>query len=565
MLRKSRFGLPRFVSPLVASVALGALLAACATAESEAPEPLNPSAGSAGAAGSGKAGAGGTSGKAGGAGESGAAGLGGSEAGGAGAGGDAGSAAAGKGGSAGKGGAGNGGAGGGDAGGTSGNAGVGGSSGAGGGGAGGKAGTSGAGGAAGAGNGGGGAGGTGGGAGGAGVSGSGGVAGAGPAGLGTFSLNEIYVDMCLDGDATEWVEIKGPPGESTSNLVLRIFSYEGDALSLKYTVDFGDHALDANGLTSIGGGLSPSKISVSLAKWGLPEKGYLQLVDKTTKELYDTLGYGDVPAIEADESFGAPAQLVYGSAAVRTSFDQATCGARTIARKADSARTNNHDDYCIQTESANQPNDGVCQGGDGGTGGTGGAAGGGGAGGSGGQPLGTFSLNEIYLDMCLDGDNTEWVEIAGPPAASTSNLWLRIFSYEGDALSLKYTVEFGDHTIGDNGLTSIGGGLSPSKISVSLSKWGLPDKGYLQLVDKATKELYDTIGYGDVPVIEADASVGAPLQLVYGAPAARTAFDEPTCGARTVARKAGSGRTNNHDDYCVQLQSANQPNDGVCQ
>jgi hypothetical protein len=167
--------------------------------------------------------------------------------------------------------------------------------------------------------------------------------------------------------------------------------------------------------------------------------------------------------------------------------------------------------------------------------------------------------------MCLDGDGTEWVEIKGPAGASTSDLSLRIFSYEGDALSLTYTVSFGANTIGANGLTSIGGTLSPSKISVSLAKWGLPDKGYLQLVDAKTKELYDAVGYGDVPPIQADASFGEPLTLLYGAAAARTAFDEATCGARTIARKDGSGRTNNHDDFCVQLQSVNQPNDGTCQ
>jgi hypothetical protein len=383
---------------------------------------------------------------------------------------------------------------------------------------------------------------------------SGGASGAGPVGPGAFFFNELYTDMCLGGDKTEWVEIGGTVGASTAKLVLRIFTYDVSAdppITLKYTVPFDGTAIQDNGLLTIGASSTDAVISVPLNDWGLPEQGYLQLFDADSKQLYDAVGFGDVPAVEADASFGAPLTLLFGQPAKRPAFDTPTCGTRTIARIPGSGQTDNATDFCIQTESINQPNDATC----------------------GTVPvdppteLGVFFVNEIYTDMCLGGDKTEWVEIGGPKGTATTDLVLRIFELSGDppAPSLKYTVPFDGTVVQDNGLLTIGAALTSAKISVSLGNWGLPEHGYLQLVDAKSKKLYDAVGFGEVPVADADAADGPPSKLLFGQPAARTPFSAALCGARTIARKAKSAGKDNASEFCVQLETINQPNDGTCQ
>lgn len=209
--------------------------------------------------------------------------------------------------------------------------------------------------------------------------------------------------------------------------------------------------------------------------------------------------------------------------------------------------------------------------GDAGQGGSGdaGAAGQGGTG-AGGAPggLATFWLNELYLDMCIDGDRYEWAEIGGPAGASTKTLALRIFEYDASKtpeIKLTYTVPLGDNAVLANGLTSVGGQLSDAKIGIGLANWGLPEKGYVQLVDTVSKELYDAVGYGDVPAAESPTPGGYPTTLLYGAAATRTAFDKPTCRARTVGRRPGTGRTDNKSEFCIQIETINQPNLDSCE
>lgn len=195
----------------------------------------------------------------------------------------------------------------------------------------------------------------------AGVGGNAGAGGSEPAITITYRalINEIFVDRQVKGDKYEWVEILTTPGASMKGIKLRYYSVSGGAWKQQFDVAIGgdDDVALANGTWSVGGILSPSKAAVSIASpdnWGMSEAGALQLYDELKSELLDVVAWGNVPSSNTPEwpwISGQGASIPFGS------------GDNTIslARKLDQNTGDNAADFCIQSTSANKPNNSTCK------------------------------------------------------------------------------------------------------------------------------------------------------------------------------------------------------------
>lgn len=180
---------------------------------------------------------------------------------------------------------------------------------------------------------------------------------------GPVLINELYVDQILDGDAAEFVELRGPVGTPVDDLKLRLIYANG---TVKYEVSVGlaGEKIPANGLWVVAGNRT-DKLNVtdhvdrtiSITTWGLDSRGAVQLVRGTT--LLDVVGYSDVVdggAVPAAPS--PPTSTVEGKAALAPDNGSATqlTPRRSFGRKTGAADANdNASDFCKMIASPGYP------------------------------------------------------------------------------------------------------------------------------------------------------------------------------------------------------------------
>lgn len=175
-----------------------------------------------------------------------------------------------------------------------------------------------------------------------------------PAPRGPVQINELYIDTLVDGDGTEFVELRGAPGTPVDDLKLRLVHADG---KVKYEVPVGvvGDKLDVNGLWVVGGATT-FKLNVggrvdrivSLSGWGLDSPGAVQVVRGTT--LLDVVGYDEDPDAGALPPLTLPPTATFeGAIALVPDNRGAGPGTKrkTLGRKTGAADTNNNRaDFC---------------------------------------------------------------------------------------------------------------------------------------------------------------------------------------------------------------------------
>jgi hypothetical protein len=176
-------------------------------------------------------------------------------------------------------------------------------------------------------------------------------------------INELYVDTILDGDGSEFVELRSAPGTPADDLKLRLIGSDG---LVRYEVSTGDPGdkFDANGLWVVGG-MQTFRLNVQdrvdhpvgLATWGLDYPGAVQVVRGST--LLDVVGFTDDPDGGAVPPVPqAPTATVEGKPAILPDNSAATQFTKRISfgRKTGAADTNNNQaDFCAMEASPGYP------------------------------------------------------------------------------------------------------------------------------------------------------------------------------------------------------------------
>ncbi|MDB4943333.1 MAG: hypothetical protein JWP97_2867 [Labilithrix sp.] len=175
-------------------------------------------------------------------------------------------------------------------------------------------------------------------------------------------INEVYVDLVVRGDATEYVELRGEPNTPVDDLQLRILYADGTP---KYVVAVGiaGERFNGNGLWVVGG-TQTFKLNVTdhvdttygAAQFGLDTRGAVQLLRGTT--LLDVVGYGPDADAGAIPPPPAPPTATSEGKPVKNAAQpaQTTSPARSIGRRTAAADTNaNASDFCAMEASPGFP------------------------------------------------------------------------------------------------------------------------------------------------------------------------------------------------------------------
>ena len=171
-------------------------------------------------------------------------------------------------------------------------------------------------------------------------------------------------------------------------------------------------------------------------------------------------------------------------------------------------------------------------------------------------------INEIYVDIVLRGDATEYVELRAAPGTPVDDLRLRLLYADGQ---VKYEVSVGDpgEKFGANGLWVVGGFMT-GRLNVqdhvdhalTVATWGLDDRGAVQVVRGGT--LLDVVGYGLDPDAGPVAPPASPPSLTSEGRIAMVP-DQPASNsapAKSFGRKTGAADTNNNSaDFCKMTAS----------
>ena len=176
---------------------------------------------------------------------------------------------------------------------------------------------------------------------------------------GPVQINELYVDQILDGDGSEFVELRAAPGTAADDLKLRLIGPTG-AVRYEVSVGLPGDKFGADGLWVVGGGQTyrlnvQDRVDrvVGLSSWGLDYPGAVQLVRGTT--LLDVVGYTDdpdggaVPAVPQP-----PTATVEKKPAITPDNSSATSTTKRISfgRKTGAADTNDNSvDFCAMEAS----------------------------------------------------------------------------------------------------------------------------------------------------------------------------------------------------------------------
>lgn len=156
-------------------------------------------------------------------------------------------------------------------------------------------------------------------------------------------INEVYVDVDLQGDRVEYVELKGPVGEPLAGLFLRLLRGDAGVLYDVAVTSNDAGVIDSTGLWVVGGALAACNTdqTYGLTSWGLDNSsGAVELVKRAgAPELIDVVGYGGLATNE-----GAPIGL--------PSDAGVSLGRKTSASESDVTTT----DFCVQNFSCGAAN-----------------------------------------------------------------------------------------------------------------------------------------------------------------------------------------------------------------
>lgn len=179
----------------------------------------------------------------------------------------------------------------------------------------------------------------------------------------------------------------------------------------------------------------------------------------------------------------------------------------------------------------------------------------------GGSP-GAARIHEVFVDVGIAGDNTEWIEIAAPAGTAIDALWLRVLDKTG-AVKFNKPVANAGAKMKSSGFWVVGGALATStdKFYTLTDGWGLPSEGgSIQLTrnDGVAIELVDVVGYGTAPT---STTASEPKKLVEGTAAALPASGSTN---KTIGRKSVPGDSDdNASDFCVMTATPGAAN-GSC-
>jgi len=173
-------------------------------------------------------------------------------------------------------------------------------------------------------------------------------------------------------------------------------------------------------------------------------------------------------------------------------------------------------------------------------------------------------INELFVDNALIGDATEYVELRGTPGISVADLKLRLLGADGHVLAEVDVANVPTDVIQPNGTWCIGGNQT-FKLgvadhvdkTVSVNVWGLDnDRGAVQLVKGAAKDLIDVVGYDvNVPGTAAPAAPSPPTSTVETKVAT-----VPATAKKAFGRKAAAADTNdNGADFCKMTPTPGKP------
>jgi hypothetical protein len=172
-------------------------------------------------------------------------------------------------------------------------------------------------------------------------------------------INELYVDQLVQGDMTEFVELRAAPGTPVDDLKLRLINGAG----VRYEVSAGvaGEKFGASGLWVVAGDRLdklnvPYKVDRQFnitSPWGLDYPGAVQLVRGST--LLDVVGYSDEPDGGAvPQLMQAPTATVEGKPALAPDNAGATGSTKrkSFGRKTGALDTNDNSiDFCVMEAS----------------------------------------------------------------------------------------------------------------------------------------------------------------------------------------------------------------------
>lgn len=176
-------------------------------------------------------------------------------------------------------------------------------------------------------------------------------------------INELYVDQILDGDGSEFVELRAAPGTPADDLKLRIIGSNG-MVRYELSVGLPGDKFPASGLWVLAGAQS-YKLNVQshvdreldLNTWGLDDPGAVQVVRGTT--LLDVVGFVDDADAGAVPAVGqAPTSTVETKPVLVPDNSSATKFTKRISfgRKTGAADSNdNFVDFCAMEASPGYP------------------------------------------------------------------------------------------------------------------------------------------------------------------------------------------------------------------
>lgn len=179
-----------------------------------------------------------------------------------------------------------------------------------------------------------------------------------------------------------------------------------------------------------------------------------------------------------------------------------------------------------------------------------------------------FRIEEVGLDLDVDGANTEFVEITGEPGASLDDLAIRVIAADGTETSTYALSETAGTTMPSDGHWVIGGAVVTGVdqiYAVAQDDWDLDGTaGAIQLLDTsgATPVLLDVVGYSfSGTAVTAAGNLSAPTETVEGS------AENISTGAASdngIGRAAAAADTNdNAADFCLQAKTPGAAN-GTC-
>lgn len=172
----------------------------------------------------------------------------------------------------------------------------------------------------------------------------------------------------------------------------------------------------------------------------------------------------------------------------------------------------------------------------------------------------TVRINEIYVDRVGGGDKTEFVEVRGAEGTPVDDLFVRLVDHNG--VVHEFDLGTAGQKIGATGTWVIGSPFVSGRIdrSVTVAQgWGLDDRGAVQLVRGASKELVDVVGWTNDP----DGGVVPQPSTNPKATGEGKPFVVPP-GVSSFGRRAtGADTDDNRADFCS-MTISNGATNGAC-